>query len=175
MNTTPEIVVNKVAQSGILTIDLATYLPNEPQQSIDIAEYLFMKMILKEKSFREQLSSTDFTVFASCHVHIYCSVDAIIPSWAYMLLVDCLQSHAKSVFVGTAEQHLQYLVRQNIEKIDTTPYVDARVVIKGCGDKTLPVDAYAAISAKLLTVVKSLMYGEPCSTVPIYKRKNIVQ
>jgi hypothetical protein len=171
MNTPEPAFINKVALSGIVTINLEDYLPTEDFKQLDMVEFLFMRMILKEKEYRAQLTTTTWSDYTNCHVSVVCSADAIIPSWAYMLLSECLRPYAKTVYLGTQAQHLQHLIRNQIMQIDPQQYTDQRVVIKGCGDKHVPVDAYIAISEMLLPVVKSLMYGEPCSTVPIYKKK----
>jgi hypothetical protein len=168
-----ETIVNKVAESGILTVDLAKYLvPESDIASFDLKPFLFREMILREKDYREALKLQDWTIFEHKHVHIFCSTDAIIPMWANMLAVVHLQPIAKSVFFGTKDEMSQYLLMQNIAKMDTAEYTDKRVVIKGCGDINIPAQGYVAVSALLQPIVKSLMYGEPCSTVPVFKRKN---
>lgn len=168
-----ETIVNKVAESGILTLDLAKYLTKEQDiASFDLKPFLFREMILREKDYREALKQQDWTGFEQKHVHIYCSVDAIIPMWANMLAVTYLQPIAASVFFGTKEELEHHLLLQQIAQIDTSEYIDKRVVIKGCGDINIPAQGYVAVSALLQPVVKSLMYGEPCSTVPVYKKKN---
>jgi hypothetical protein len=168
-----ETFVNKVAESGILTLDLTQYLINDHEvASFDLKPFLFREMILREKDYREALKNQDWSGFEQKHVHIYCSVDAIIPMWAHMLAVTYLQPIAASVFFGTKEELENYLLLQNIAQIDTTEYIDKRVVIKGCADVHVPAQGYVAVSALLQPVVKSLMYGEPCSTVPVYKKKN---
>ncbi|MDI9319111.1 MAG: DUF2480 family protein [Phycisphaerales bacterium] len=168
-----ETFVNKVAESGILTLDLTHYLPEQHTlASFDLKPFLFREMILREKDYREALKIHDWSVYENKQVHIFCSVDAIIPMWANMLAVVYLQPISDSVFFGTREELQHYLLINNIAQIDTTEYIDKRVVIKGCADVQIPAQGYVAISALLQPVVKSLMYGEPCSTVPIYKKKN---
>jgi len=165
-------IVNKVAESGIVTIDLANYLPDTGNIVVfDIKPFLFREMILKEKDFRESMKSHDWEQYAGKHIAIHCSVDAIVPVWAYMLIASLIQPFAQSVYFGTTSELYNKLVSDNISNIDTEEYVDKRVVLKGCGDKEVPAAAYVTATEKLRPVVKSLMYGEPCSTVPIYKQQ----
>jgi hypothetical protein len=166
-----EAIVNKVANSGLITLNLEEYLPSGEMESFDIKDHLFMGLILKEKDFREALKNLDWSVYAGKNVSIICTADAIIPLWAYMLVVTYLQPVAAEVFVGTKEEMHRHLVLKNIAAIDVTEYADQRVVVKGCGEVPVENYAYAAITGRLLPVVKSIMYGEPCSTVPIYKKK----
>jgi hypothetical protein len=166
-----EIVVNKVANSGLITLDLQEYLPGEIS-TFDLKDFLFMGMILKEKDYREALKNFDWNSFAEKNVAVVCTADAVIPLWAYMLLMTYLQPVAKEVFVGDAEEMKKHLFLKNIISIDTSSLSDQRVVVKGCGDATIESYAYAEITKHLLPVVKSIMYGEPCSTVPIFKKKS---
>jgi len=163
--------VNKVANSGLITLDLEKYLPSGEIVTFDLKAHLFMGLILKEKDFREALKSLDWNIYQDKNVAIVCSVDAIIPAWAYMLVVTYLQPVANDVFAGTAEEMYKYLVLKNINAINTEVFTDQRIVIKGCGDVPVESYAYAEITKLLKPVVKSIMYGEPCSTVPIYKKK----
>lgn len=162
--------VNKVAESGIITIDLELYFTKEAVAVFDIKNYLFMGLILKEKDFREALKSLDITQYTGKNIAITCSADAIIPVWAYMLVASYLQPVARSVFFGSEEKLQEELLLQNIKAMNEAEYKDQRVVIKGCGEKPIPDAAYIKITEKLRPVVKSIMYGEPCSTVPVYKR-----
>jgi hypothetical protein len=162
---------NKVAESGIITLNLEDYFPVEEISSFDIKDFLFMEMLLKEKEYRASLETHDWNQYANKHVAIFCSTDAIIPMWAYMLIASRLTAIAKSVFEGTKDELFKELFIKNINGIDATEFEDKRVVIKGCGEKEIPAYAYTAITNKLIPRVKSLMYGEPCSTVPVYKRK----
>lgn len=164
--------VNKVAESGIITLSLETFIPGPEQIAVfDIKPFLFREMILREKDFRAALPEHDWEQYRDKHVAVICSADAIVPMWAYMLIASMLSPVAASLFSGTAAALEADLILKNIEKIDAVSYTDKRVVIKGCGDKSMPEGAYLAITAKLRPVVKSLMYGEPCSTVPVYKKK----
>lgn len=168
--TRMEVIVNKVAESGLVTLDLSTFIP-DAVATFDLKPYLFREMILREKDYRSALASTDWTAFEKKHVAITCSVDAIIPVWAYMLAASYLEAVALSVFYGTEAEMVSRIVVERIENIDTSAYTDKRVVLKGCGDTVIPTAAYVAATTTLKPVVKSLMYGEPCSTVPVFKRK----
>ena len=130
-----------------------------------------MEMLLKEKEFREALDQHDWTQYNNKDVAVYCSTDAIVPMWAYMLVASKLSGIAKSIISGTPEEAFKQLFIENIKQVNAATFEGKRVVVKGCGDKPVPDYAYAAISIVLLPVVKSLMYGEPCSTVPVFKRK----
>lgn len=166
-----DVIVNKVAESGIVTIDLVNYLPDSDNiTAFDIKPFLFREMILKEKDFRESMKTHEWEQYKGKHIAIHCSVDAIVPVWAYMLIASYLQPFAASVYFGTVAELCNKLTAENISAIDNTEYTDKRVVLKGCGDKEVPAVAYVLATEKLRPVVKSLMYGEPCSTVPIYKQ-----
>jgi hypothetical protein len=166
-----DMIVNKVANSGLITLNLEAYLPEKPVMSFDLKDFLFMGLILKEKDYREALKNKNFDEYRDQYVAVNCSVDAVIPVWAYMLAVSYLQPVAKDVLLGTDTEFYKHLVLKNIDSVNAEEFKDERVVIKGCGE--IPIDnyAYAAITKKLLPVVKSIMYGEPCSTVPVYKKK----
>lgn len=164
-------IVNKIANSGLITLDLEAYLPKEASATFDLKDHLFMGLILKEKDFREALKNFDWSVYKNKNTAVYCSVDAIIPAWAYMLVVTCLQPVANDVYVGTEAEMQKHLLIKNISSIDASEFSGQRIVVKGCGDVTIESFAYAEITKKLVPVVKSIMYGEPCSTVPVYKSK----
>jgi hypothetical protein len=165
-----ETIVNKVAESGIVTLDLAPYIPGNEVAVFDLKPFLFREMILREKDYRAALQLHDWTQYGGKHVALLCSVDAIIPVWAYMLAATYLEPVAASVYYGSADELTKYIINSRIEKIDVQEYGDKRVVIKGCGDTPIPEAAYVAITRHLRPHVKSIMYGEPCSTVPIYKK-----
>ena len=162
---------NKVAESGILTIDLASFLPANEFILFDIKPFLFMELILKEKEFRAALLTTDWTNYKDKVVGIICSADAIIPMWANMLIVSALNPFAKAVYFGNENKVREQQLLESIGSLNINEYNDQRVVIKGCGDTPIGESAYIAITQKLRPVVKSIMYGEPCSTVPVYKKK----
>ncbi len=163
--------VNKVAESGIISLDLELFLPRDPVMVFDLKDHLFMGLILKEKDFRAALQSLNWDAYQNAHVAITCSADAIIPMWANMLVASNLQPVAKSVFFGTEQQLRESLLLRNIQSVPASDYTDQRVVIKGCGEVPIPESAYVAITTLLRPYVKSIMYGEPCSTVPIFKKK----
>ncbi len=165
------VIVNKVAESALTSIDLEEYYPKGETAVFDLKDHLFMGLILKEKDFRAALQNMDWEQYRNKNVAITCSADAIIPMWAYMLAASNLQPVAKDVVFGDEKQLLQALLLKNLFPIKGEDYLDKRVVIKGCGDVTIPEAAYVEITNKLRPFVKSIMYGEPCSTVPIFKRK----
>jgi hypothetical protein len=165
-----EPIINKVAESGLITIDLEKFMPEGEVVVFDLKEYLFMGLILKEKDFREALKNMDWNVFKDKYVAITCSADAIIPVWAYMLVATYLEPVAKELYIGTAEEMIKHMFIKNISALNTHAFADQRVVIKGCGDIPIGNYAYAEITKQLRPVVKSIMYGEPCSTVPVYKK-----
>ncbi|PRD49167.1 DUF2480 family protein [Sphingobacterium haloxyli] len=167
-----ENIVNKVAQSGLITIDLAHYAPKEDVVVYDIKDNLFHGLILKEKDFRTFIKEHDWTQYQHKHVGIICSTDAIVPTWAYMLLANKLEPYALSVHFGNKETVLDNLFSQALDQVDFSIYRDERVVVKGCGDIYVPESAFIKFTIGLSKVVKSMMYGEPCSTVPVYKRKS---
>src|SRR5688500_14413458 len=164
-------IFNKVAQSQLVTLDLQDLYPRDVFELFDLKDYLFMGMILKEKEFRTALQEVEWTKFRDKIVAVTCSADAIVPVWAYMLVATYLQPVAKDIIFGNHEQALQYVFLKNIQALPLTDFADKRVVVKGCGNLPVGEFAYLEISKRLTPVVKSIMYGEPCSTVPIYKKK----
>lgn len=166
-----EVMTNRVSESGILTVDLEEYYPKDETIVFDLKDYLFMGLILKEKDFREALKNLDLTSYTNKNIALTCTADAIIPMWAYMLVSSYLQPVAQNVVFGNADFLHQTLFLKNIAAINPENYIDKRVVIKGCGDLPISENAYVAITQLLRPVAKSIMYGEPCSTVPIYKKK----
>ena len=165
-----ETIVNKVAESGIITLDLAPYINTDDIAIFDLKPFLFREMILREKDYRTALQTHDWQQYHGLHVAVMCSVEAIIPVWAYMLAAAYLQPVAASVYYGSRDELANVMIQQRINAIDVTEYIDKRVVIKGCGDTPIPDAAYLSVTQRLRPFVKSLMYGEPCSTVPIYKK-----
>jgi len=165
-----EEIINKVAQSGIVTIDLEEFYDNTPRVLFDIKPLLFQELILKEKDFREYIKQHDWSQYKNTYVALTCTADAIVPTWTYMLLTLSLQPFAKKIVYGNIEVLNTILFQEKIDGLNSDNYKDARIVIKGCGDKPVPVAAYVAITEKLKPVAKSIMYGEPCSTVPLYKK-----
>jgi hypothetical protein len=166
-----EPIINKVAESGLISIDLAQYFPTNEIVVFDMKPYLFMELILKEKDFRTSLSTIDWSSYQDKIVGIFCSADAIIPMWANMLIVANLTPFAKAIYFGDENKTRELVLLQEINNIDNSIFEDQRIVVKGCGDTPIGESAYIAITQKLRPVVKSIMYGEPCSTVPVYKKK----
>jgi hypothetical protein len=166
-----ETFINKVTESALITLNLEEYYPKTKIEVFDIKSYLFMGLILKEKDFREALKNLDISTYEGKYVAITCSADAIIPMWAYMLIGSLLQPVATDLYYGTEEQFRQHLLLQAIAALPASEYEDKRVVIKGCGELPISEAAYLAATKLLRPVVKSIMYGEPCSTVPIFKKK----
>ncbi|MFZ9239628.1 MAG: DUF2480 family protein [Chitinophagaceae bacterium] len=164
-------IVNKVAESGIITLDLEKLYPTQEIVELDLKDFLFMEMLLKEKDFREKLETVDWKQYDGKMVAVHCSTDAIIPMWAFMLVSSKLSGYASEVYFGNRDKAIEKAIEKNIASIDQKEYVDKRVVVKGCGEIEIPSAAFLMISNKLIPVVKSLMYGEPCSTVPVYKKK----
>ena len=162
--------INKVAESGIITSNLEDYYPNEEIAVFDMKDHLFMELILKEKDFREALKTLDTNLYVGKIVALTCSADAIIPMWAYMLATSLLQPMVKEIIFGTEKEAKEKILLRNIEESDIAAFYDVRVVIKGCGELPISEAAYVAITNKLRPVAKSIMYGEPCSTVPVYKK-----
>lgn len=166
-----EVIINKVAQSVLTTLNLEQFYPADEIISFDLKDHLFMQLILKEKDYREAMKEKDWTIFQDKVVAIHCSADAIIPLWAYMLAVSYLQPFAKDIIFGNQREVFNAMFLKNLDKIDAKEFEGKRVVVKGCGDKKIPETAFVEITKILRPVVKSIMYGEPCSTVPIFKNK----
>jgi hypothetical protein len=169
-----ETIVNKVAQSSLITLDLEKFYPEGEAIVFDMKDHLFMGLILKEKEYRETLKNLDWNIYKDKNVCITCSVDAVIPVWAYMLAVSYLQPVAREIVTGNEVFMQEVLFLKNLAKIDPAEYEGKRVVVKGCGEKSIPEGAYAEITRILRPVAKSIMYGEPCSTVPVYKKPSLV-
>jgi len=166
-----EPIINKVAESGIISLDLETYFSRDTIMVFDLKDYLFMGLILKEKDFRAALITTDWEKYRDSYVAVTCSADAIIPMWANMLVTVYLTPIAKGVFFGTESFVKEQLLLQSLDSIQGVDYTDQRVVVKGCGEDPVPASAYVKITSILRPFAKSIMYGEPCSTVPLYKKK----
>lgn len=168
-----EVFVNKIAESGLITLNLEDFYPKEEIFVFDLKDFLFMGLILKEKDYRTALQSHDWEKYRNKIVTIFCSAEAIIPMWANMLAASYLQNVTQNVFFGSEQIAKESILLKKIAGINAGDYKDQRIIVKGCGDIDMPVSAYVEITNKLRPVVKSLMFGEPCSTVPIYKRKEI--
>ena len=164
-------IVNKVAESGLVSIDLENYYPKGEIAVFDMKDHLFMGMILKEKDFREALKNLDWSIYKDKYVAVTCTADAVIPVWAYMLVASNLSGVAKDFIMGDEKELHRTLFIKNLSAINTDEFADKRIVIKGCGETPIGEFAYTEITKILRPVVKSIMYGEPCSTVPVYKKK----
>jgi hypothetical protein len=170
MNDLSEPIVNRVAQSALVTFDLEAYYPEGERVVYDIKENLFQGVILRERDFRAFVKQHDWSQYQGKYVALICSVDAIVPTWAYMLLTTKLEPYARRVVFGTSETLEAVLFQEALQRVDVTRFHDAKVVVKGCGNLPVPPFAYTEITRLLRPVAASIMYGEPCSTVPLYKR-----
>jgi hypothetical protein len=166
-----EEIINKVAQSQLQSLDLETYYPKEPIAVFDLKPFLYMGLILKEKDFRSGLQNTDWSQYRDRIVGVTCSADAVIPVWAYMLVASCLEPFAREIIMGDEKKVVEQILLRKLQEIDLSEFADKRIVVKGCGDLPIPESAYMEITRRLVPVAKSIMYGEPCSTVPVYKKK----
>lgn len=169
----PEL-INRVASSGLLTLKLDTLAPLHPTVVFDLAEYLWQGLAVREKDFREAMKSYDWSLMAGHRLCIVCTVDAIIPQWAYMLIASAAAPYVTEVFVGTPATADTADLARAAQALDLEPFRDQKVVVKGCTDGRDPgAQAYATIALRLQSVAQSVMYGEPCSTVPIFKRRSL--
>ena len=166
-----EEIVNRVANSKLKTIDLEDYYPAGERSVIDIAKWLLEGLVLVESRFRESVKNTDFTIYKDHYVAIHCSTDAIIPQWAWMVLQAQLTGIAQRVILGSLENLETELYHDVIKDMDVSAYLNLPVIIKGCSNKPVPLSAYTKLTAKLQGTARSIMYGEACSAVPVYKRK----
>ncbi len=166
-------IINRVAGSGLVSLDLEAYYHPGERVVYDLKENLYMGLMLREKEFRAFLAEHDWHPYAGKNVAITCTEDAIVPTWAYMLLTLKLRPHANMVVFGTLADLNQKLYFDAIAAIDPEDYRDARVVVKGCAKVPVPTAAYVELTRVLQPVVQSLLFGEPCSTVPLYKRPKV--
>jgi len=166
-----ELVINKVAESGLVSLDPADFYPIETIKLFDLKDHLFMGLILKEKDFRTALQNTDWQQYKDAAVGIVCSADAIIPLWAYMLVASSLEPVASFIMKGNEDQVRESLFLRNISAISPEKFTDQRIVVKGCGEKQIPESIYVALTHLLRPFAKSIFFGEPCSTVPVFKKK----
>lgn len=165
-------IINKVANSGLITIDLEEYFPKGERVLFDLKPLLFQELILKEKDFREFIKEHDWSVYQNKFVAIICTADAIVPTWAYMLVSIALEPFAKKIIFGNLQTLETVLYHDALQTINYSHYADKRVVIKGCGNLPVITNAYVELVNGLRPFAKSIMYGEPCSTVPVYKVSN---
>ena len=166
-----EQIVNRVANSGLMTIDLEEHFPEGDRVSLDLSQWLDGGFVLREKEFRQALKQFDWSSYAGKHVALYCSTDAILPGWAHMLVTTYLAPVAGRVVLGDKALLELELFRDAIDKIDLSIYIDRPVIVKGCANKEIPEQAYIYLLQKVQPIAKSLMYGEACSSVPLFKPK----
>lgn len=166
-----EEIVNRVANSGLVNFDLEAYYPKGQRQLIDLKDWLFEGLILKEKDFRQAVKDYNWAQHQDQYVAIDCSVDVIVPVWSYMLICNAISPYAKKVVKGNIEDLESLIFHELINALDTKPYENQRVIVKGCSNLPIPKSAYVAITNKLTPLAKSIMYGEACSSVPIYKKR----
>ncbi|WP_421823897.1 DUF2480 family protein [Flagellimonas oceanensis] len=164
-------IVNRVAQSKLITFNLEDYYPNGERKLLDIKDWLFEGFILREKEFRSHIDEHDWSTYQDAYVALQCSSDAIVPGWAFMLIASKLQPYAKKVVQGSLENLETALYQSILENLDVTAFTDKPVIIKGCSNKPVPENAYLMAVARIQEVAKSVMYGEACSSVPLYKKR----
>ncbi|AXT18454.1 DUF2480 family protein [Flavobacteriaceae bacterium AU392] len=164
-------IINRVANSKLITLDLEDYYPEGKRIIFDIKDWLYEGFVLREKEFRQKAKEYDWTIHQDQYIALTCSTDAIIPAWAYILLTTALQPYVKQIIVGNLEQLESSIYQNIINNLDVSEYQDKPVIIKGCSNKPVPNNAYLQLTIKLMSVAKSIMYGEACSSVPLYKRK----
>lgn len=167
--------INRVAESGLITINLEQFFPKEPIVSFDIKDYLFKGLILKETDFREALKAHSWDQYSGKHLAVFCSTDAIIPVWAFMLVASLATPYVIHVAEATPEEYLKLYYQRALNALDYTSYSGQRIVIKGCSDKPVPPYAYVELTRLLFPFAQSIMYGEPCSTVPVFKRPRVLK
>lgn len=167
----PDEIINRVANSKLVTLDLEDFYPEGKRVLFDIKDWLFEGFVLREKDFRQQVLEFDWSVYEDTYVALTCSTDAIIPGWAYMLLSINLEPYAKKIIIGNLEQLETSIYQDIITNLDISEYIGKPIIIKGCSNKPVPQNAYIMLSNKLKPVARSIMYGEACSSVPLYKKK----
>jgi len=165
-------IINRVANSSLLQLDLEDWYDNRAKEIFDIAPHLYNGLILRELDFRAAIKQHNWQNYENKHLGIVCSAEAIIPTWAFMLVANAASPFAASVHFGDKNRIDENLFHQWISRLDVGPYTDQKVIVKGCSKHPVPISAYVDIAARLTPVVQSLMFGEPCSNVPLYKRKN---
>lgn len=166
-------IINKVEKSGLITLDLEDFYPKEPRILFDLKDYLYEGLVLREKEFRENLSKLDWKMYENAYVSVICTSDAIVPSWSYLLIANYLTGVAKLISFGTLEDLERDIFTEIIDKMEVDSYKDKKIIIKGCSRKPVPQNAYLQLIQKLKPIASSLMFGEACSTVPIFKKKKL--
>ncbi|PHR10547.1 MAG: hypothetical protein COA40_13890 [Aequorivita sp.] len=165
-----EEIINRVANSKLVTFDLEEIYPKGERVSFDISQWLLEGIVLRENSFREEAAQHDWSKYDNKYVALFCSTDAIVPGWAYLLLSLHLAPFAKKITVGTLEELESILFAEVLQNLDVSEYKDKPVIIKGCAHKPIPQNAYVLLAQKLQPIAKSIMYGEACSSVPLFKK-----
>lgn len=165
-------IINRVANSKLVVVNLEDYYPKGQRTVLDIKDWLFQELVLREKDFRASVNEHDWSQYQDHYVALTCTSDAIVPAWAFMLLTMHLQPYAKTIVVGSLEQLETSIYQEVIQNIDTEAFVDQPLIIKGCTNKPIPDNAYIMLAQKLKPLARSIMYGEACSSVPLYKRKS---
>lgn len=166
-----EEIINRIASSKLITIDLEDFYPQRERIVFDIKDWLYEGLILREKDFRTQVKSHDWSQYQNSYIALTCSTDAIIPSWAYLLLTAQLSEYTSKVVVGNLELLETAIYQEIISSLDISEYKDKPIIIKGCANKPIPPSAYTLLIEKIQPVAKTVMFGEACSTVPLYKKK----
>jgi hypothetical protein len=166
-----EEIINRVANSKLKVIDLEDYYPKGQRILLDIKDWLFEGLVLREKDFRAFVAEHDWSQYQDCYVALHCSTDAIVPDWAYMLISIQLQEYSKLTVIGALEHLESILYTSIISELDLSIYKDLPVIIKGCSHKPVPANALVLLTQKLKPIAKSIMFGEACSSVPLFKRK----
>jgi hypothetical protein len=164
-------IINKVASSGLITFNLEDYYSPGERIELDIKDWLYEGLVLREKDFREQLKNYNWWKFENKYVAVFCSADAIVPTWAFMLIATYLHPFAKKIVFGNVTDLEETIWTDALNKIDFSQFKDERIVIKGCSKIKVPESIYVEVTNRLMPYAKSIMFGEPCSTVPVYKRK----
>ncbi|GAA3633184.1 DUF2480 family protein [Flavivirga jejuensis] len=167
----PDEIINRVANSNLVTVNLEDYYPEGSRVLFDIKDWLFEGFVLREKDFRAQASAFDWSQYQDSYVALTCSSDAIIPGWAYMLLSIYLEPFAKKIIIGNLESLETSIYQDILNQLDITEFKNKPIIIKGCSKKPVPQNAYIMLANKLKPFAKSIMYGEACSSVPLYKNK----
>ena len=164
-------IVNRVANSRLVTIDLDSLYPKGDRKVLDISQWLFQGLIVREKEFRDQLKEHDWEQYKDSYVVLTCTTDAIIPGWAYLLITTYLQPYAKLIVQGTLADLDNLLMKQIINELDVSEYEGKPVIITGCSDNPIPETSYLLLLQKLMPVANNIMYGEACSSVPLYRNR----
>lgn len=164
-------IVNKVKQSKLETVDLEKFTGNISVKELDLKDFLFQEMILKEKEFREKMESHNWEQYKGAYLAVYCSTDAIIPKWAYMLVVQHAEENSEDVFFGDKKSVLSQVLKQKLDTYNWSDYEGSFVLLKGCSKMDVPAEVYMYATKKLIPHVSKLMYGEACSNVPVYRKK----